>query len=302
MTKVHVIAGGNSDERAVSLRSGQAVAAALAARGYEVMTDDPTQVALGSAAVDVAFPVVHGAGGEDGTLQAQLDALGLVYVGSGMTASELCFNKATYREVLQQHELPVAEGTLVDIQAFASNPLSQAPYVLKQYDGGSSIDTLVVRDPAAVVPETIGDIFAKHPQMLLEQLIEGTEITVPVLGDKALPIIEIIPPSGGEFDYENKYNGASQELCPALHVSDAVQEQAQRLAEKIHSLCGCRDYSRTDMIIRSDGSLVVLETNTIPGMTEQSLFPKAAAAAGLSMPALCAQLVEMALSRRTAIA
>jgi D-alanine-D-alanine ligase len=138
--------------------------------------------------------------------------------------------------------------------------------------------------------------------MLLEQLVEGVEIAVPVLDNHALPVIEIIPPSGGEFDYENKYNGASQELCPPQHVTQSVQHRAQQLAEKIHSLCGCRDYSRTDMIVRPDGSLTVLETNTIPGMTEQSLFPKAAAVAGLSMAELCTQLVELALSRRTASA
>jgi D-alanine-D-alanine ligase len=120
---------------------------------------------------------------------------------------------------------------------------------------------------------------------------------VGVLGKQALPVIEIIPPAGGEFDYENKYNGKTQELCPPVHVAEDLQRQAQNLAEQIHSAAGCRDMSRTDFIIRNDGSIYLLETNTIPGMTSQSLYPKMAATAGISFPDLCDRLVQMALSR-----
>src|SRR5439155_118541 len=123
---------------------------------------------------------------------------------------------------------------------------------------------------------------AKYDQMLLEELIEGVEITVPVLGDKALPVVEIVPPEGGEFDYDNKYNGRTQEICPARSISAKTQEQAQRLAERIHRLAGARHLSRTDLMVSADGKLYVLEINTIPGLTAQSLIPKSAAAAGLS--------------------
>jgi D-alanine-D-alanine ligase len=134
--------------------------------------------------------------------------------------------------------------------------------------------------------------------MLLEELIEGVELTVGVLGDQALPVIEIIPPSDGEFDYENKYNGKSQELCPPRHVDQNIQKQAQEIAVHIHRSLGLRDMSRTDIIIRrSDNVLFTLETNTIPGMTDQSLLPKAAAVAGYSMPELCDTLVRRALQR-----
>ena len=134
--------------------------------------------------------------------------------------------------------------------------------------------------------------------MLLEELVEGIEITVAVVGDQALPVIEIIPPEAGEFDYENKYNGRSQELCPPEHVAEDIQAEARDLALRTHNLTGCRDFSRTDMILTPLGELWILETNTIPGMTDQSLLPKAAAAAGIPMPLLCDRLVQMALARK----
>jgi D-alanine-D-alanine ligase len=137
-----------------------------------------------------------------------------------------------------------------------------------------------------------------YHEMLLEELIEGQEITVGVVLDKALPVIEIIPPADGEFDYDNKYNGKTQELCPPEDISNVTQEKAQQIAEKIHLSLGVKDFSRTDIMVRaSDEKLFVLETNTIPGMTDQSLLPKAAAVAGLSMPQLCSELVEAALHR-----
>jgi D-alanine-D-alanine ligase len=136
--------------------------------------------------------------------------------------------------------------------------------------------------------------------MLLEELIEGTEITVPILGDQALPVIEIIPPQGKEFDYENKYNGTTQELCPPQHVSAEKQQEAQRLAEKIHKAAGVRHLSRTDIIIDENGKLWVLELNTIPGLTDQSLFPKAAAAAGINMQQLMQKFLDMIVSEQSA--
>jgi D-alanine-D-alanine ligase len=136
----------------------------------------------------------------------------------------------------------------------------------------------------------------KHQRLLLEALIAGTEITVGMLGEQPLPVIEIIPPEHGEFDYENKYNGQTQELCPPVHVSPELQQAAQQLAQQVHELCGCRDFSRTDIIIDAEQQLWVLEINTIPGMTDQSLLPKAASVAGITMPQLVDRLVEQALS------
>jgi D-alanine-D-alanine ligase len=175
------------------------------------------------------------------------------------------------------------------------NPLFGKSFVLKPIEGGSTLDALIARTPSPEKLEEAKQLLKKYDKMLLEELIFGIEITVPVLGNKALPVIEIIPPADKEFDYENKYNGASQELCPPQNVSDEIQKRAQELAERIHKLCGCNDMSRTDMIIDESGELFVLETNTIPGLTDQSLFPKAAAEAGHSMSELVDILVKSAL-------
>lgn len=299
--KVLVLAGGSSAEREVSLRSGQTVAEALQAGGHDVVMYDPVDAAtnLGKIAegCDVAFPAMHGAGGEDGVIQQELERLGLAYVGSDVDSSELCFDKWNYRALLESRQLPMARGALMDRETFWQSDFLAKPFVLKPPKGGSSIDTLLVHDPAKLPKTKIDAIFDKHLQMLVEELVIGTEITMGILGDAALPAIEIIPPSGGDFDYENKYNGASQELCPPQHVSEEVQESAQQLAKRIHTLCGCQDVSRTDMIVSPDGRLTVLETNTIPGLTSESLFPKAAKASGLSMVVLCDQLVTMAHQR-----
>jgi D-alanine-D-alanine ligase len=299
MTKVHVLAGGTSNEREVSLRSGRSVAAALRDAGYDVAVLDPADTAMTDIVnCDVVFPAMHGAGAEDGTLQAELEKHHVQYVGTGPEASSLCFDKGRYREFIKARDLPIAEGALVTQQTYRNHRLFGAPYVLKPVDGGSSLDVHIVRDPVSAPHEAIEATFSKYKQLLLELLIEGIELTVGVLGDKSLPAIEIIPPADGEFDYENKYNGASQELCPPQHVSETVQRRAQELALHAHTLCGCRDLSRTDIMYEtSTDKLYILETNTLPGMTDQSLYPKAAAANGLSMPELCSQLVQFALKR-----
>ncbi len=298
MIRVHVAYGGKSAEREVSLRSGTAVATALRQAGYEVrLLDTITADIKDVAAGDVVFPALHGAGGEDGSIQAELEAHGARYVGSGPAASHLCFDKWQYRQLLAAHNLPLAAGALVQADTYASHKLAQTGYVLKPITGGSSIDTYIVRDLTVTPKKQIADTFRRYPTMLLETLIEGIELTVGILGNEPLPVIEIIPPADGEFDYENKYNGRSQELCPPLHASEAVQQAVQKLALQAHQLAGCRDFSRTDIMADAAGKLYVLETNTIPGMTDQSLFPKMAQAAGISMPELCARLVELALNR-----
>ncbi|HSX37127.1 MAG TPA: D-alanine--D-alanine ligase [Patescibacteria group bacterium] len=301
MASVIVLSGGSSDERAISLRSGSAVIAALKQAGNQVEQLDPAD-GLPEAklqACDTVFPVLHGSGGEDGEVQKQLDDLGVAYVGSGVKSSELCYDKWQYKQFMQTHGLPTPDGRLVDITGFWSSTLSRQRFVLKPNDGGSSVDTYIHRTSSEAPKDVIADLFSRHPKMLLEELVEGVEITVGVLGDKPLPVIEIIPPESGEFDYENKYNGKSQELCPPEHVNGSIQTAAQELAVRAHSLCGCRDFSRTDIMVTPLGELSVLETNTIPGMTDQSLFPKAAATAGIPMPELVDQLVKMALARKT---
>jgi D-alanine-D-alanine ligase len=304
VTKVVVLCGGISDERDVSLRSGASVAKALETAGYHVELldtgDDFDKHLAAMQASDVVFPVFHGIGGEDGVPQAYLESHGLTYVGSDASASRLCIDKWRTKELLRQHGLPTPAAEVVGASTIWDSPLVQKPFVLKPADGGSSVDTFIVRDVAVLDKAKIDAALQRYPQMLLEALVSGTEITVGVVGDEALPVIEIRPPADGEFDYENKYNGATQELCPPETVSTEQQKQAQDIALQVHQLCGCRDFSRTDFMIDSDSNLYVLEINTIPGMTDQSLLPKAAAAAGMNMSVLCDRLVKLALARKAA--
>ncbi len=301
MPRVLVLCGGISDERAVSLRSGVAVTTALQAAGYEVIEADPANMSSVDKALsqaNVVFPVLHGKGGEDGVIQRVLEKRGIPYVGADSSVSAFCFDKWRYKQKMIEDGIRIPRGLLVDHDTCWSSELSAQPFVLKPFDGGSSVDTFIIRDPVTFDRTSVDAAFTRHPQMLLEQLIEGTELTVGVLIDFALPVIEIVPPVGAEFDYENKYNGTTQELCPPQTVSKELQSQAQALAQRIHTLLGVRDLSRTDIMIGANDALYVLETNTLPGMTGQSLFPKAAAVAGYPMTELVRTLVESALERR----
>lgn len=297
MKTVLVFAGGNSNEREVSLRSGIAVSEALRNKGYKVILRDPEEGIMVEEDVDVVFPALHGAGGEDGSIQTELEKHGKPYVGADTASSELCFDKSKYKKLLRAAGYHVGADEVVSRESIWSSPLLTKPFVLKPVSGGSSIDVYIVRDPTSVTKETIDRVFIQYEHMLLEELIEGVELTVGVLGETALPVIEIIPPANEEFDYNNKYNGKTQELCPPVHIDKGTQKRAQELAVAIHSLTGARDLSRTDMILRSDGEIVILETNTLPGMTPQSLYPKAAAEAAIPMEELTDQLVQMALAR-----
>lgn len=298
MNSITVLYGGTSAEREVSLRSGTTVAAALEEAGYTVRLLDAATASIDQITdCEAIFPALHGTGGEDGTIQATLEARHIRYVGSDSESSRICFDKWQYRQLMEANRLPVAKGAIVGNIDYANHPLSHIPHVLKPINGGSSIDTFIIRDPNQAPVSQIEDAFRRHETMLLEELIEGIELTVGILGETPLPVIEIIPPSNGEFDYINKYNGATQELCPPQHISSEVQANAQALALQAHRAAGCRDLSRTDMIVTNDGALYILETNTLPGMTEQSLFPKMAAVAGMDMSELVSRLVTMALKR-----
>lgn len=295
--KVLVLLGGASAEREVSLRSGASVRDALTDGGHKVFVYDPQDGYEGlreyAGKVDCVFPILHGKGGEDGTIQAELEKLGFKYLGADSQVSELCFNKEEFKKLLDKLSILTPRSEIVTKNSIQHSPLLRSPYVLKPVDGGSSVDTFVVRDPNTQSYRQ--EVFDHYQLMLLEELIEGIEITVPILGNKALPVIEIIPPAGGEFDYENKYNGATAEICPPKSVSQEKQQEAQSLAEKIHKEAGVRHLSRTDMIVDKDGKLWVLELNTMPGMTAQSLFPKAAAVADITMPQLMQKFLDLVM-------
>lgn len=294
--KIVVLGGGDSTEREISLRSAASVSRALAESGYDVVELDPKDGLdqLDKLGKDsIVFPVLHGQGGEDGAIQIELEKRGLSYLGSDSKASVICFDKQLSLEKLVEAGVHIPKGVLVDIQGYKSHDLAKSPHVLKVARGGSSIGTYIVNNPAEIDEEKVAEVFRLDERAVLEELVEGVEITVPILDNTALPVIEIRPPEGKDFDYEHKYDGSTQELCPPESINAQIQEKAQRLSEKVHKVLNARHLSRIDMIVKSDGSIVVLELNTMPGMTDQSLYPKSATVAGISMTELVKRFVEL---------
>lgn len=291
-----VLGGGNSPEREVSLRSARAVADAAREAGFNVTEADPAD-GLGIfdnlAKNTIVLPILHGKNGEDGGLQSELEKRDLAYLGSDSKVSAACFDKWQTRRTLLAAGVPMPQAVLVNKDTYKSQPLAKEPHILKVVHGGSSIGTLIVRDPSNIKPEQIEEIFAMENDAVLEKLIKGVEITISILDQTALPPIEVIPPQGGEFDYENKYNGASAELCPPPSLDQQQIKNAQKIAQQVHKAMGCRHLSRVDTIMRPDGSFIVLEINTIPGLTNQSLYPRAAAEAGIMMPELVVRFVNL---------
>ncbi len=296
--KIAVLMGGISAEREVSLRSGAAAAAALRPFGctiYEVdvKNADPDL----PEGLDIAFLALHGSGGEDGTLQANLEKRGIVFTGSGSVASRLAFDKVAAKKVFRDAGLRVARDLVFSSRspgAVGDSGLGY-PRVVKPSKQGSSIGIHIVRSQDEM-EAALKDAADKDDEILVEEFIAGRELTVGVLGDKPLPVIEVRPKSGW-YDYANKYTkGATEYLVPAP-IDEGLRRRVQEEALKAHRVLGCRDMSRSDFRIDPANEIYILEVNTIPGMTETSLLPKAAAEAGITFPHLCLALVEQALNR-----
>jgi len=284
--KILVLYGGNSAEREISIKSADSVIVALISAGHEVVkfdaANDLDQV---NESFDIVFPILHGTGAEDGTIQAKLDDRGWRYLGSGVEACRVSFDKHRLKQFMHELGILTPKYELVTQESFPSSDLISRPFVLKPTNEGSSVDTFIIKDPT-LFNEDLTDVFGRHSEMLLEELIQGVEVTVPILGDRTLPVVEIVPPYGEVFDYENKYNGKTKEICPPKNVSSDLQEKAQEIALNLHKKIGAKHLTRTDMIINDQGEIYVLELNTLPGMTDQSIYPKSAAYAGISMPEL----------------
>lgn len=298
-----ILYGGASSEREVSLQSGQNFYTAAKQLGYTVRLVDTNSDTfnLDDAVqdVDLAIIMLHGEGGEDGMLQAQLEKKGIAYLGSDSDACKATFNKDTCKKVLTEHGVLVPGGQVVDKEEYIHSRFRSIPHVLKPVGGGSSVDTFVITEPlkAPLNDAQLNDTFARNIHMLAEELIQGTEITVGVLDDQPLPVILIQPPLGEVFDYENKYNGKTVEIADPDSIPPTLKKAAQQLALRVHHVVGCRHISRTDMIITPNSDIYVLEVNTLPGMTAQSLLPKAAEASGLTYTELVDRLIMMTLSR-----
>jgi len=297
---IMVLMGGSSVEREVSLRSGLAVAEALESLGHEVLRRDvrPDDLsALGRAEVDVVFVALHGTFGEDGQLQGVLEGRGIRYCGSAPAASHLAMDKVEAKRRFVEVGVPTPAYDVADDGRVAEVVENwSVPVVVKPVDQGSSVDCYVVREARELQPR-VSELVGRYGRCLVEQYIDGPELTVGVVGDEALPVCEIR--SGREFyDYEAKYEDDSTEYIFDIDLPPELLERVQRQSLAVHRAVGCRDMSRVDWMV--DGATLdayCLELNTIPGFTDHSLLPKAAGRAGMSFERLCQRIVELAMQR-----
>lgn len=306
--RIALLAGGTSGEREVSLSGAAGVEKALLEKNFEVVRFDPA-TDLGRLYdekdnIDFAFILLHGQNGEDGTVQGYLELLNIPYQGAGVLGSAIAMDKDLAKTLYMQADLPVARWEVVTPRKVPSGKqLAEQlglPLVVKPVHEGSSLGLTIARTEDELVAG-IETALTHGRTVMVEQYIEGRELTVGVIGNDepdALPLIEIVPGKEFEFfDYNAKYlPGASEEICPAP-VSEEIAAKAQEYAIKAHKVLRLRGYSRTDMLMDGQENLYLLETNTIPGMTETSLLPQAAAAYGLDFPSLLARLIELGLEK-----
>ena len=294
----------------MSLNSGNQVYEALDKAKYEILRYDPKsdlpRLVGDAARIDAALIILHGAFGEDGTVQGLLDLLNIPYQGSGVLGSAAAMNKLAAKRLYEQAGLPIpAYAVARRSEGFDPNAVAKQlglPLVIKPVIGGSSVGITIVRRPEAL-RGAVAAAWEHDPEVLIETYIQGMEITGGVIGNdnlEALPLIEIIPdPKREFFDYTAKYPpGVTEEICPA-RIDPELAAEAQRLALLAHRTLFCRGYSRTDMMVRGR-EVFILETNTIPGMTATSLLPRAACTAGLSFTRLLDRLIELSLEGRQA--
>ncbi len=290
---VVVLMGGPGTERDVSLRSGEAVARALRKGGVRALTLDVTndEVRIPEGA-DLAFNMIHGTFGEDGALQDILDRIGIPYTGEGAAGSRMAFDKILTKRRFQEAGVPTAEWAV--LRADDAAPFAP-PLVLKAPRQGSSVGIHILRSQEGFRAAK-EDCLRYGPEILTEKFFQGRELTVGILGDAALPIIEIVA-RGGFYDYEHKYTkGATEYFVPAP-IGERATRAVQKAALAAHRSLGLEVYSRVDILLAEDGAINVMEINTIPGMTETSLLPKAADALGIPFFDLCERIAAISLAR-----
>lgn len=304
--RVALLAGGASDEREISLASGRGAGNALREAGFSVTEFDPAEKKdlqnLIAGNYDVAFLCMHGKMGEDGTLQGFLEMIGLPYIGSGVWSSALAMDKAKSKLFYENAGIQ----TPVSVTLYSPDDMSIEDIlstvgescVVKPATEGSALGVYIVKG-ADEVKDAIEKAFELDSEVLVETFVKGTELTIAVLGNEqleALPVIQIVP-RNEFYDFESKYApGGSQHLCPAPLNAEAT-EKVQEMAKAAHRVLGCSGISRSDFIMDENGEFWILETNTLPGMTETSLLPDAARAAGIEFPELCTRLIGLALEK-----
>lgn len=305
--KLALLSGGISSEREVSLNGGFQVYDALDKEKYEIVRYDPAtdlaKLVNDAETIDAALLILHGPYGEDGTVQGLLDLLDIPYQGAGVLGSAIAMNKLVSKRLYKQAGIPTPEylhfskADRVDIHSCIEK--LGLPIVVKPVSAGSSVGMSIVKQEKDL-EAAMAKAFDQDETILLEAHVKGLELTCAVLGNEeleALPVIEILPGEGHEFfDYDAKYVvGRCEEICPA-RIEDSVRKSVQAYAVAAHKTLFLKGYSRTDMILSEKG-LTVLETNTIPGMTETSLLPRAARAGGYSFPQLLDRLIELAMEK-----
>jgi D-alanine-D-alanine ligase len=299
--RIAVLMGGRSAEREVSLSSGKGVVAALQSEGFDAIGVDPGTgtdnlwTKLEAVKPDAVFNALHGRFGEDGTVQGLLELMRLPYTHSGVLSSALAMHKERTKDVYRAAGLPVVRSIVADRRQAAAKHLMEPPYVVKPVNEGSSVGVFIIRKGDNRPPEALGaDKWDISSEMMVEEFVPGRELTVSVMGDRALGVTEIT--TDLEFyDYEAKYvAGGSKHILPA-QVPAAIAQDAMALSIKAHQALGCRGVSRTDLRYDDTGPkprLILLETNTQPGMTPTSLVPEQAAHIGMSYAKLCRWIVE----------
>jgi len=308
LPKLHVavLMGGWSNERPVSLMSGEGVALALEERGHQVTRidmDRDVAARLAAAKPDVVFNALHGTPGEDGSIQGMMDLMGLTYTHSGMVSSVIAIDKELTKQALVPHGIPMPGGRIVPVaEIYERDPLER-PYVLKPVNEGSSVGVAIVTAEGnygnPISPDTQGP-WQEFDQLLAEPYIRGRELTTAVLGDRALMVTELRPKSGF-YDFDAKYTeGMTEHVCPA-DIPDEITQACLDLALRCHQLLGCKGCSRTDFRWddeRGVEGLFVLETNTQPGMTPLSLVPEQARHLGITYGDLVERIIAEALAER----
>jgi D-alanine-D-alanine ligase len=302
---IAVLSGGTSFEREVSLSSGRRVAEALRARGREVVTldlDEELVAAVTRDAVDVVFLALHGKAGEDGTIQRMLDLLGVAYTGSDATASALAWDKSVSKGVMRRRGIATPDWQVLSAEAVREYGAGRAlerisaaltfPLMVKPVQGGASLGVRRV-DQSEDLADAVMSAFHYHPAVLLERVVEGTEVAVSIVDGRCLPAVEIHAKEGA-YDFAARYTHGATELHVPARLDDAVAEHCAATALEAWETLGCRHIMRADMMIDHQGTPMVLEVDTCPGLTETSLLPLSARAAGVGFDALCDQLVELA--------
>lgn len=297
---IAVLKGGPGSEREVSFATAAGVSKALRSLGADVTDIDVRDSNFDlPQPIDLAFLTIHGTFGEDGQLQRILEQRGVPYTGEGVEGSATAFDKIQSKKKFRDNNIPTPEWEVLQP---AGRPALSLPMVLKPPREGSTVGVHIIKSAGEIDP-ALADLARFGRDILVEKFISGRELTVGILGDLALPIIEIIP-KGGFYDFTNKYpflnpqaGGGAQHVCPAA-IDRAKTEQIQQLALRAHRALGLEVYSRVDVILAGDGDLFVLEANTIPGMTEASLLPEAAGVAGISYPELCVRIIELSEKKK----